>query len=297
MDVLWSHGNQGRYEKSHLAAIYTRTFDPTSEEWTPVVLLEKESQIKGEGNPVLFYDSETKRLWLFWATLDRADYKHVPGGWSMCKIKCKSSEDLGKIWSPPKWLTHFWGRITRNKAIRLSNGEVLLPLYSEWMPYRTNIYIASRTEFAKGAIKCNWQHIAGFGNKVLQPNVVELESGHLLCYMRTAKQAPIGKWISVSESKDFGRHWSPITKGPFPNSNSGLGLTKLHNGHLAMAFNNCPDGRTPLSVAISEDNGKTWPYVRDIVHEENERFCYPEIIQTADESIYVSYTNKWGCNI
>ena len=64
-----------------------------------------------------------------------------------------------------------------------------------------------------------------------------------------------------------------------------------------MAFNNCPTGRTPLSLAISEDNGKTWPYVRDVVHEENERFCYPEIIQAADGTIYVSYTNKRGINI
>ena len=91
----------GPYEKSHLAAIYTSTFDPDSEEWTPVAILEKEGQTKGEGNPVLFYDPETKRLWLFWATLDRADYKHITGGWSTCKIKCKSSDDLGKTWSPP----------------------------------------------------------------------------------------------------------------------------------------------------------------------------------------------------
>ena len=114
---------QGPYKKVISAAIYTSTVDPTSEEWTPVVLLEKESQIKGEGNPVLFYDSETKRLWLFWATLDRADYKHVPGGWSTCKIKCKSSEDLGKAWSPPKWLTHFWGRMTAIKPFDYRTGK------------------------------------------------------------------------------------------------------------------------------------------------------------------------------
>jgi predicted neuraminidase len=287
----------GPYEKSHLVGIYSSIFTPSTQSWTPVVLLEKENEITSEGNPVLYYDSETKRLWLFWVTMSRADYAKIPGGWSTCKVKCRHSDDLGENWSSPKWLTHFWGRMTRNRPLRLSNGDVLLPLYSEWMRYRTNIWMATREEFAKGAPECQWKNIAGVGSKVLQPNIVELEPGHLLCYMRTAKNAPLGPWISVSESKDYGRHWAPISKGPFPNSNSGLALMKLKNGHLAMAFNNCPTGRTPLSLAISEDNGKTWPYVRDIIHEENERFCYPEIIQATDGTIYVSYTNKRGINI
>lgn len=289
----------GSYEKCADVGIFTASFNPKTEQWTPVTLLEKHGPTKSEGNPVLFYDSETKRLWLFWSTMDRADYKHLTGGWSLCKIKCKASDDLGKTWSPVRYLTHLWGRMTRNKVIRMSNGEVLLPLYSEFLGYKGNIWVTSREEFAKGPLHSIWKKVGTIPGGVEQPNVIELENGHLLCYLRSSHGGPHNPYVSISESFDFGRKWTRIRKGILPNCNAGLSLTKLQNGHLLTAFNNSSEIRNPLSVAISDDNGTTWPFIRDLEKDEDKRvrFAYPESIQAKDGSLYCTYTNRNGINI
>lgn len=291
--VAWYSGS---YEKCADVGIYTSTFDPAKETWTAVKLLEKESSTKSEGNPVLYYDSETKRLWHFWATMDRADYKHIKGGWSTCKVKCKASDDLGQTWSPVRYLTRLWGRMTRNKPVRLANGTVILPMYSEWMGLKGNIWAATREEFAKGPLQAKFKKIGTIPGGVEQPNIVELAPEHLLCFLRSPEGGTFIPGVSVSESYNSGYNWSKIRKGPVPNCNNGLSLTLLKNGKLLLVFNNSVKSRNPLSAAISEDQGLSFPWIRDIENTVNtspgDRFAYPESIQAADGTFYCSYSNK-----
>jgi len=60
--------------------------------------------------------------------------------------------------------------------------------------------------------------------------------------------------------------------------------------------------RSPMTIAISEDNGKTWPYKRDIEigdgycmtnnskEKLNREYSYPSIKQTSDGKIHVTFT-------
>lgn len=60
--------------------------------------------------------------------------------------------------------------------------------------------------------------------------------------------------------------------------------------------------RAPMTVAISEDGGKTWPYLRNIqegdgnclsnnsVEKKNRELSYPSIKQGRDGKIHVTYT-------
>ncbi|MHA1338784.1 MAG: sialidase family protein [Promethearchaeota archaeon] len=298
----------GSFEKAADVGIFASIFDRNKAEWTEPVLIEKESDKKSEGNPVIFYDDLNDRLWLFWATMDRAEYKRMPGGWSTCKLKCKhldhpdpnneSHSPLNKDnWSEFRYLTKTWGKMTRNKPIRLSNGDVLLPIYSEWLGYKANFLICSSDSFSQGALKSKWKKIGPVKGNILQPSVVELDNGHLLAYCRTATHGKHKGHIAKTESFDYGRHWTKSTSINLPNPNSGCDMVKLKNGHLALAFNNSPKLRSPLSIAISEDNGKSWPYIKDLERDDKERFSYPSIIQAHDGTIYCSYTNKRGINI
>ena len=289
----------GPYEKSSGVGIFTATLEKGTGKWSKHELLEKESDIKSEGNPVYYFDDDNNRLWLFWATMDRADYEKMPGGWSTCKLKCKHSDDLGKTWTKPRWLTKYWGRMTRNKPLRLSNGDVILPVYSEWMGYKTNFFIWTKEEFAKGAIDSKYIKIGPVKGGIMQPTVVELTDkvGHLLAYNRTSKAGTFKGWITKTESFDFGRHWAKATATELPNPNSGCDMVTLKNGHIALCFNNSPTLRSPLSIGISEDGGKTWPYIRDLVRDDDKRFSYPGIIQAKDGTMYCSYTNYKGINI
>lgn len=60
--------------------------------------------------------------------------------------------------------------------------------------------------------------------------------------------------------------------------------------------------RAPMSIALSEDNGKTWPYICDLeigdgycmsnnsTEKRNREFSYPSIKQTLDGKIHVAFT-------
>jgi predicted neuraminidase len=99
--------------------------------------------------------------------------------------------------------------------------------------------------------------------------------------------------IYRSDSEDGGKTWSEGYKFGLPNPNSGIDLTKLPDGMLVLAYN--PDtanwgSRSPLSLAISFDNGKTWPKILDIDSgDKKDEFSYPAVISYGD-TIAVSYT-------
>jgi predicted neuraminidase len=94
-----------------------------------------------------------------------------------------------------------------------------------------------------------------------------------------------------SESHDGGKTWSPAQRTEFPNPNAAVDFIKLRNGHLLLVYNNNMNDRTPLTVAISIDGGKTFPYRRDIGGGDN-TFAYPYAIQTRDDKIHILYTTN-----
>jgi predicted neuraminidase len=60
---------------------------------------------------------------------------------------------------------------------------------------------------------------------------------------------------------------------------------------LVLAFNNSATKRNPLSIAVSKDNGKTWPIIKD-VETDNFEFSYPSLAQAADGKVWLTYTWK-----
>ena len=76
-----------------------------------------------------------------------------------------------------------------------------------------------------------------------------------------------------------------------PNPNCGVDMVRLHSGNIALVYNDTPRGRTPLTVALSTDEGKTWGYKRDLETEEGE-YSYPAVIQTRDGGIHITYTYR-----
>jgi predicted neuraminidase len=84
----------------------------------------------------------------------------------------------------------------------------------------------------------------------------------------------------------------------------GQGFDKLSpngKGHARTAFWGTP--RAPLTVALSNDDGLTWPHRRDIetgdgycmtnnsADRRNRELSYPSIVQTADGTLHAAYTH------
>lgn len=156
---------------------------------------------------------------------------------------------------------------------------------------------------------------------LVQPDVVEVSLGHLQAFFRSRW----ADWVYKSFSSD-GCTWTAPVATQIPNNNSSIQVVRLSNGHLVIAFNNSQAAtkrersadapRWLLSVALSTDGGRTWPWVRDVetgsevpieslpdviagvsIAEEKESFFehlysyeYPSIIQTADGAIHMAYT-------
>jgi predicted neuraminidase len=254
-------------------------------------------------NPVLFRDKENT-VWLF--------YKAGPSvpAWTGLYIK---SVDEGRTWSSP--VAHPAGLLgpAKNKPIVLSNGRILCGSSSEtwrswacWVeisgdggqtwsrhgPITAPGYRSDRCAGGGEPVSATWdatshelilpqQHYG-----VIQPTVWEWAPGRLRMLMRATQR--VG-YVCSSDSEDGGRSWSPASQTAIPCPNSGLDAVRLADGRVVVACNPTHEGRTPLSLLISEDNGKTWPWRMDLETGPGE-YSYPSIIQASDGKVHVVYT-------
>ena len=100
------------------------------------------------------------------------------------------------------------------------------------------------------------------GKGIIQPTLWESEPGQVHAFLRSTAGV-----ICRSDSKDYGKTWSPVYKTSLPNPNSGIDVAKLSDGTLVLAYNPTTKdwgSRGKLALAISFDNGKTWPKKIDL---------------------------------
>jgi len=238
---------------------------------------------RSEGNPVLFAPPGGV-LWLFYATM-------IEPTWDKCVLKYKTSRDNGLTWSDPVVLRAQLGWLYRNKAIVLSTGRYVLPIYDEAKLHSMMLLSDDhgRTWRASGPILSSPANI--------HPTVVELADGSLLCYARYFASG-LGHIVSgrghiwQARSTDGGETWSPATLTAIKNPNSGIDLTRLASGALALAFNDSYDKRTPLNLALSTDEGRTWPHQK-AVETRPGAFAYPWLIQTRDGLLHLTFSYNY----
>lgn len=209
----------------------------------------------------------------------------------------------------------------RNKPIRLKSGRILAPGSTEQGIWRAFADISDDNgkswrksqevevanlcyEEGKRVVKENDSDIpvseqSFYGRGVIQPTLWESEENHVHMLLRSTE----GR-IYRSDSTDGGETWTFAYPTELPNNNSGIDLTKTADGRLFLVYNPvgvCWGPRTPISLAVSYDNGETWTTLQDLSSGEGE-FAYPAII-CDEESLYITYTYKrknmafWKINI
>lgn len=114
--------------------------------------------------------------------------------------------------------------------------------------------------------------------------VVSADGVSLLQFFRSR----LADRIYLSCSDALGEQWSEPVPIHLPNNNSSIQALRLKSGRLAMIYNrfcfepdlecpqdwgeaNWPRTRWPLSLALSEDDGQTWPWIRDL--DAGQGFC------------------------
>lgn len=205
-----------------------------------------------------------------------------------------TSKDAGKTWTKARELVpgdDTGGRgPVKNKPIRLSDGTLLAGASSEQGAWEA--FFDHSTDGGK-----TWQRTPNLdrstlGEKhgIIQPTLWESAPGKVHALLRSSCG-----YCPRTDSEDGGRTWKPVYDSKLPNNNSGIDLARLPDGTLALAHNPVVGNwaaRTPLRVALSRDNGLTWPTFIDLETEPGMEFSYPAILPLSKEELAVVYTWK-----
>lgn len=226
-------------------------------------------------NPVLFKTAKgTLHLWY------KAGPK--PDNWTGF---VRTSADGGETWSQPEMMpAGFFGPV-RAKPIQLKNGTILagtsIESHRNWTPY------ADRSaDDGKTWRRSNAFNVPGkFGQ--IQPTLFEGRDGAIVALMRSRNP----KVVCRSESKDGGETFTPAAETELPNPSAGVDAVRTAEGDVFLIYNPTAVGRTPLSLARSTDDGKTWKKVSDLETEPGE-FSYPAMIQSVAGNLEITYTWK-----
>lgn len=239
--------------------------------WNPVLFQAK------DGPLLLFYKAgPTPETW--WGMLTR-------------------SNDGGRTWEEPRRLPEGILGPIKNKPVQLSNGDLLCPVShetpednSKWTVTFERSPDLGRTWSSTGPVN------DGAVIQAIQPSILFTGGGggeNLLAIGRTRQNH-----IFQTASSDGGRTWGAMTLGSLPNPNSGTDAVTLKDGRQLIIYNHVPGKpgewggkRTPLNLAISADDGKTWKAAM-VLEDQPGEYSYPAIIQTADGKAHLSWTWK-----
>ena len=294
----------GTYEGDTDVNIVVSRLEKGADAWSSPELISADNEFSNQ-NPSLFLNPNGEIWCLYTSQRGRQPGKDNMQYTSV--VKKQVSTDDGRTWSDPEAVLPEEGTFARQAVQILSNGRWIYGLWlcrdsASGLAGDPSAFAISDDEGASWR-RADMPESAGR----VHPSIVELEDGHLVAFMRSRE----ADFIYRSESLDYGDSWSAPVPTPLPNNNSGIGVTKLASGRIALIYNHnsapatygkkgaWPALRNPVSIALSEDGGLTFPLIRNVERGEgyvgaenkfnNRQYEYPTIIQAADGMIHCAW--------
>ena len=252
--------------------------------WSSPVVVSQDLE-RSEQNPLLFLVERSGKSWL--QLIHTAQQVRQPGeeiaeGSTFSKqwtasLRIQERSPKGR-WRKAHDLID-GAAFCRNPPHRCADGSLLLPIYRsletggafghdhsqvllldpDGRPTGTVVDVPDSTGRVHGSIV-----LSGDGQSLLQ-------------FFRSRLADRIYRSIGSLD----GLHWTSPQATVLPNNNSSIQACRLASGRLAMIFNRFsigsepadssdwgeaiwPRTRWPLSVALSEDDGDSWPWIRDL---------------------------------
>lgn len=202
-----------------------------------------------------------------------------------------STSTDGKNWAAPRELVpgdNSGGRgPVKNKPIRLKNGTILAPGSTE-IDDKYRCFVDISTDNGKTwnrTPEINSSFLRFFKVPMIQPTLWESKDGSVHMFTRTK----VGK-IYRSDSYDGGKTWCTAYPTNLPNNNSGIDLDTDDSGRIFLVYNpvGIPGIRTPLTLAVSLDDGKTFTKIKTFETGLAE-YSYPAVVVKGD-TIHITYT-------
>lgn len=236
-----------------------------------------------------------------------------------CRLYMRTSQDEAKTWSEPTQCIHAPGYfiVNNDRVIQLKSGRIVIPAAyhrpkldtdpTAWDSFdmrAITLFYYSDDEGRTWRESDDWWGLPVRSKSGMQePGVIELADGSLYAWART----DTGRQWEI-RSRDHGVTWSPPKRSCFHSPNSALSMKRIPaTGQLLAVWNdhlprwnlpapvmgkgftaNSSWGRTPLAMALSDDEGKTWKNARLIEDDPRRGFCYTAIHFTK-EAMLLAY--------
>ena len=310
-------------------SIYMSRLAPGSKRWSEPEKMSDDPE-KSEQNPLIFNAPDGK-TWLLYTS-------QTSGNQDGSVVKCRISDDGGRSFGPVRILCDSPGTFVRQQIVVNGRGEWLLPVFrcvglngQRWSgDADTAAVLISRDGGA------SWQmHDIADSIGAVHMNILPLSGDEMIAFYRNR----FAESILSSRSNDGGWTWSAPEPTELPNNNSSIQATVLNDGAIAMVYNHSNAAmsdarrlslydeiegddagetaaavadirrkaiwgvpRAPLSLAISRDGGRSFPYRIDLDTGDghclsnnskdslNREFSYPSVIQSGDGTLHVAYT-------
>ena len=205
---------------------------------------------------------------------------------SDCIPHMRISTDETKSWGEPKRCIQDTGYYVLNndRVVQLENGRILVPVANHtWGTKEFNSRAKIECYFSDNhgaSWNCSSEAVNPEQVVTQEPGVVELKDGKIMLFCRTTAGV---QYLSFSE--DSGDSWSPLQPGGFSSPCSPASIERIPStGDLMLVWNNNTsttekerNKRTPLSLAISKDEGKSWEKVKNVEDNPDGWYCYTAI--------------------
>lgn len=209
-----------------------------------------------------------------------------------CRPILRRSRDEGKTWGPPQYVVSTPGYYVLNndRVVILRSGRIVAPMALHQGPKGAFVSRARSLCYLSDDGGRTWRQsktvldLVGHprnGSGLQEPAVVELRDGRLLMLCRT----DLGTQYT-SVSTDGGDTWSPVQPGTIRSPLAPASVKRIpRSGDLLLVWNDNYDpkagwsagNRTPLAVAVSHDDGRTWGNRRVIYDDPDGWYCYTSI--------------------
>jgi len=225
----------------------------------------------------------------------------VKNAFNDLKVALRVSQDETAHFDEPIVVTKEPGYhvLNNDRVTILSTGRLLCPVASTADVEKENHFV-SRCWLSDDGGR-TWRQGQGAVDQprrgAMEPEVIELRDGRVLMIVRTQLGV-----IAASTSSDGGDTWSEPASWGVRSPESPATLRRVPaTGDLLLVWNDTYDAkaghggkRTPLTAAVSTDEGSTWSQLRQLETRDDESYAYTSLIFDRDRALlsyYVQHAN------
>ncbi len=215
-----------------------------------------------------------------------------------CRPYLRYSSDEARNWSEPILCISDDGFLVLNndRAVQLKSGRILLPVARHPLTASQNLGPGVAMAYLSDDSGKTWRRSGTILEPppasragLQEPGVVQLKDGRVMMFIRTMQGSQY-----LSYSRDDGDTWSPPAPSTLASPLSPASIKRIPStGDLLAVWNDHarvdeamrasegprPSGgkRTPLTVAVSRDEGATWIHRQNLLDDPDGWYCYTAI--------------------